>query len=255
MEPLRDETSNGNFRSTQSDMFHPVTRSIATSPRVVAQMALSHVATERNSHLNALPTASRRSTEKEKMLTGSGFCHFDQELSLERDRAAMSCRLFNTIVRTGVSIEEHTRRFLDTIRFGELASKPQQPARGQLDSAPSQVAIEAPFHCDYGYNIMFGQNILIRRNCAFNDAGRIYVGDNSIIGPSVSIFTEEISTDPRYRRTFQGIQFGRGVIIDSDCWIGGNVTILPGMIIGKGAAVMAGSVVAEVCGVCPSYQS
>lgn len=189
------------------------------------------------------------------MLAGHAYYQYDKELSLERERAAMSCRLFNTVVKIGVSIEEHTRHFLDIIQVGEVASISPLPPHRDIHTTPSQVSVEAPFHCDYGYNIIFGRNVTIRRNCAFNDAGRIHIGDNSIIGPNVSIFTEEMSTDPKYRQTCRSMQFSKGVIIESDCWIGGNVTVLPGKIIGKGVTVMAGSVVAEVRGVCSSHRN
>lgn len=249
IQPLHDEFSNGKFNNPQGDMLRPIKRSVTTDHQVVAQMALSYVAAEQHSRLNGMSVSQTSSTEKEKMLAGYEYYQYDRELSLERDRAAMSCRLFNSVIKTGGSIEEHTRHFLGSIRVGDFTSTSQLPAYRDVRSLPSKVAVEAPFHCDYGYNIILGMNVTIRRNCAFNDAGRIHIGDNSVIGPSVSIYTEEMSTDPRHRQTYRSMSFSKGVIIHSDCWIGGNVTVMPGKIIGNGATVMAGSVVAEVCGV------
>lgn len=41
----------------------------------------------------------------------------------------------------------------------------------------------------------------------------------------------------------ENIEYARPVVISDDCWIGGHVVILPGVSIGKGCTVAAGSVV------------
>lgn len=40
---------------------------------------------------------------------------------------------------------------------------------------------------------------------------------------------------------------GKEIHIEEDCWIAGNVIILPGVRIGRGSTVGAGSVVTKAC--------
>lgn len=39
---------------------------------------------------------------------------------------------------------------------------------------------------------------------------------------------------------------GGEIVIEEDCWLGGNVTVLPGVRIGRGSVVGAASVVTKV---------
>ena len=59
----------------------------------------------------------------------------------------------------------------------------------------------------------------------------------------VSIFSATHEVEVQSRR--DGIEFARPVTIGDDCWIGGNVTIMPGVNIGKGCTIGAGSVVTK----------
>ena len=64
-----------------------------------------------------------------------------------------------------------------------------------------------------------------------------------MFGPFVSIFAATHETEVQSRR--EAIEFAKGVTIGDDCWIGGNVTIMPGVTIGKGVTIGAGSVVTK----------
>ena len=62
-----------------------------------------------------------------------------------------------------------------------------------------------------------------------------------MIGPHTLITTVGHPLDYRRRREY--IAFAQSVTIEDDVWIGGHVTILPGVTIGRGAVVAAGAVV------------
>jgi acetyltransferase-like isoleucine patch superfamily enzyme len=108
------------------------------------------------------------------------------------------------------------------------------------------VVVEAPFNCDYGYNISIGQDVAIGKNCTILDTCEVKIGDRCNIGPNVNIYTATLPVDPKRRLGSRGPNLGRKITIDSDCWIGGGVTILPGRTIGKGSTVGAGSIVTRV---------
>jgi maltose O-acetyltransferase len=66
------------------------------------------------------------------------------------------------------------------------------------------------------------------------------VGDHTLFGPAVQIFTASHPLDAELRRTQE---FGKPVAIGSDVWVGGGAIILPGVSIGSRSVIGAGSVV------------
>ena len=102
------------------------------------------------------------------------------------------------------------------------------------------------FTCDYGYNVSIGQNVVIGRNCTIQDTCEVKIGDNSLIGPNVGIYTTSVSLDPKRRMGSTGPQIGKPITIEADCFIGAGAMILPGRTIGKGSTVGAGAIVTKV---------
>ncbi len=99
--------------------------------------------------------------------------------------------------------------------------------------------IEPPFYCCYGYNITIGDNTYINFNCNFVDDGKIMIGKNVLFGPNVTIATVGHPINPNMR----DYMYTDPVVIEDNCWIGANVTICPGVHIGKNSVIGAGSVV------------
>ena len=103
------------------------------------------------------------------------------------------------------------------------------------------IFVEAPFHCDYGYNIEVGENFFANYNLTILDVGKVKIGANAQIAPNVSIYTAGHPVHPESRNT--GYEYGIPITIGDNVWIGGSVTILPGVTIGSNVVIGAGSVV------------
>lgn len=104
-----------------------------------------------------------------------------------------------------------------------------------------EIIINQPFRCDYGRQITVGKRFFANFNLTVLDEARVTIGDDCFIGPNVSIYTACHSTDPIVRNTRQ--EWARPVTIGNNVWIGGSVTILPGVTIGDNVSIGAGSVV------------
>ena len=105
------------------------------------------------------------------------------------------------------------------------------------------IFVEAPFHCDYGYNIEVGENFFANYNLTILDVGKVKIGANAQIAPNVSIYTAGHPVHPESRNT--GYEYGIPITIGDNVWIGGSVTILPGVTIGNNVVIGAGSVVTK----------
>lgn len=112
-----------------------------------------------------------------------------------------------------------------------------------LGKTGENVHIEAPFHCDYGYNIEVGENFYANYNLIILDVGKVCIGDNALIAPNVSIYTAGHPIHPASRNT--GYEYGIGITIGNNVWIGGNTCIMPGVKIGNNVVIGGGSVVTK----------
>lgn len=98
-----------------------------------------------------------------------------------------------------------------------------------------------PFYCEYGTHISIGDNFFANYNCVLIDVAPIRFGDNCLLGPNVSVYTAGHPIHPETRNS--GYEYGKEVIIGNNVWIGGSVTIVPGVHIGDNVVIGAGSVV------------
>lgn len=102
----------------------------------------------------------------------------------------------------------------------------------------SDVRILTPFICDFGNRVKFGKNVFINHSAILSASGGIEFEDGVSVAPGVRIAT--INHDFNNRHTVY--TYGK-VTIKKNAWIGMNVTICPGVTIGKYAVVGAGAVV------------
>lgn len=115
--------------------------------------------------------------------------------------------------------------------------------RSLLGSIGEGFTLHSPFRCDFGRNITIGSRFVGNFNLTILDEERVSIGDNVFIGPNVSIFTIEHALVARQRN--HGVMRALPVTIADDVWIGGQCVILPGVTIGRGAVIGAGSVVTK----------
>ena len=90
-------------------------------------------------------------------------------------------------------------------------------------------------------HVHVGKNVVINFNASLVDDGDIFIGDDCMIGPNVSIVTAIHPISPRLRR--YKIQFNKPVHIGQNVWVGAGAIILPGITIGDNAIIGSGSVV------------
>ena len=112
-----------------------------------------------------------------------------------------------------------------------------------LGSVGERVWIAKTFNCDRGRNIFIGNDFTGNHNLTILDIREVRIGDHVMIGPHTLITTVSHPLSARERREYHA--WAKPVTIGDDVWIGGNVTILPGVTIGDRAVIGAGSVVTE----------
>ena len=160
-------------------------------------------------------------SERQKMLAGEPYDPLDPELVSARARARDLCQDLNL---TRESDDAERRRIL-----GELFGK-----------GGDTVWMQPPFYCDYGTNIELGERVFFNFNCTVLDVCRIRIGDYTLFGPSVQIYTPLHPLDAVARR---GKEFGKPIDIGSDVWVGGGAIIQAGVTIGSRSVIGAGSIV------------
>lgn len=113
--------------------------------------------------------------------------------------------------------------------------------KGILGKTGENVHIEAPFHCDYGSNIYVGEYFYANYNLTILDVGKVIIGDNVMFAPNVSIYTAGHPLHPDSRNS--GYEYGIDVSIGDNVWLGGGVSVMPGVRIGNNTVIGGGSVV------------
>lgn len=115
--------------------------------------------------------------------------------------------------------------------------------RGILGKAGKNCVVEQPLFCTYGYNTTVGDNFFLNVNGKLMDSGKITIGNNVFIAPNVCIITEEHAMDVEQR--IQGLEYTHPVTIGDNVWICAGALVLPGVTIGEGSVIGAGSVVTK----------
>ena len=104
--------------------------------------------------------------------------------------------------------------------------------------------IEPPLHANFGGKFVhFGKWIYANYNLTLVDDTHIYVGDDTMFGPNVTLATAGHPIAPELRG--KGLQFNMPIHIGKRCWLGAGVIVMPGVTIGDDTVIGAGSVVTK----------
>ncbi len=162
----------------------------------------------------------QKKTEKQKMLAGLAYDAWDEVLLAARNQAKLVCHQFNLL--------------------SPLDNDKRQAMLKTLLNITGHCHIEANFFCDYGTNITIGDNFYANHNLVILDVCEVKIGSNVMFGPNVMLSTASHPIDPIARRN---TEFGKPITIGNDVWLGGNVSVLPGITIHDNTVIGAGSVV------------
>ncbi|BCN31852.1 sugar O-acetyltransferase [Anaeromicropila herbilytica] len=162
--------------------------------------------------------------QKERMLAGLPYKAWLDGLSEERDENKSKIYEYNLL------------RPNEKSRMAELI-------KDILGKSGDNVFIEQPIHCDYGKNIEVGNNFFANYNCTILDVGKVTIGNNVMFAPNVSVYTAGHPIHPDSRNS--GYEYGIGIEIGDNVWVGGNVVINPGVHIGNNVVIGSGSVVTK----------
>lgn len=161
------------------------------------------------------------SSEFEKMRSAQAYDFSDPELGKSFARAKELCTRFNQMNRT----DPDYRAILEEL----------------IPGIPKTAKIAPPFNCDHGHGIIMGEHSFMNYGCVVLDSALVTLGNYVKLGPHCKLFTPQHPLDYLERR--QTVETAYPITIGDDTWVGGGVTICPGVTIGKRCVIAAGSVV------------
>lgn len=162
---------------------------------------------------------------KEKMHNGGLYLPDDEEIMREQTRCLDLLYEYNATRPT----QQDKRQKLLKEMFAEIGEG---------------CYLEPPFHANFGgKHCHFGNRVYANFNLTLVDDTHIYVGDNVMFGPNVTIATAGHPILPELRK--KGYQYNMPVRIGKNCWLGAGVIVLPGITVGDNSVIGAGSVVTK----------
>ena len=162
-------------------------------------------------------------TEREKMEQGAWYDPgADRELREARRRAADLAFAYNQTLPS------------DRDRQGELL-------RELFGHVGDRASVLSPLQVDYGYNVSLGDRSFINHGAYLMDCAPITIGNDVFIGPNLGAYTAQHPLVAEERNL--GVERALPITIEDDCWLGGDVRIMPGVTIGRGCVIGAGSIV------------
>lgn len=163
-------------------------------------------------------------SEFNKMMAGQWYNAMDYSMLKMRQENNKKTEAYSRITINTLSYKDRMAKAI-VKEFGENAN------------------IIPPFTCDYGRNVKVGDNTVINHSGVFLDTNEINIGKHALIGPKSGLYGAIHPFDVEARN--EGIEKAKTINIDDGAWLGGKVTVVPGVSIGKHSVIGAGSVVTK----------
>lgn len=161
-------------------------------------------------------------SEFDKMMAGQWYNAMDYSMLRMRQENNKKTEAYSRITINTLSYKDRMAKAI-VKEFGENAN------------------IIPPFTCDYGCNVKVGNNTVINHSGVFLDTNEINIGKHALIGPKSGLYGAIHPFDVEARN--EGIEKAKTINIGDGAWLGGKVTVVPGVSIGKHSVIGAGSVV------------
>lgn len=163
-------------------------------------------------------------SEFDKMMAGQWYNAMDYSMLKLRQENNTKTEAYSRITINTLSYKDRMAKAI-VKEFGENAN------------------IIPPFTCDYGCNVKVGNNTVINHSGVFLDTNEINIGKHALIGPKSGLYGAIHPFDVEARN--EGIEKAKTINIGDGAWLGGKVTVVPGVSIGKHSVIGAGSVVTK----------
>lgn len=163
-------------------------------------------------------------SEFNKMMAGQWYNAMDYSMLKMRQENNKKTEAYSRITINTLSYKDRIAKAI-VKEFGENAN------------------IIPPFTCDYGCNVKVGDNTVINHSGVFLDTNEINIGKHALIGPKSGLYGAIHPFDVEARN--EGIEKAKTINIGDGAWLGGKVTVVPGVSIGKHSVIGAGSVVTK----------
>ncbi|KAH8810919.1 trimeric LpxA-like protein [Xylogone sp. PMI_703] len=180
-----------------------------------------------------------------RMMRGEFYYPLTPQLNAARDRCNNAVRRFNSF-GGGLTRRQMAESWKEITQSSDPLPPPGSTEAEEYRILSAYPWIDGPIHIDYGTNIRIGSGTYINCNAVFIDTCLVTIGSRVLIGPNVSFFSGTHPLDPDLRDGLNGPASGGTITIGDDCWVAGNVVFLPGITVGDGCTIGAGSVVNKV---------
>ncbi|KAI9665198.1 MAG: hypothetical protein M1831_002208 [Alyxoria varia] len=181
---------------------------------------------------------------KERKQRGELYHAFAPDILEERYRAMAAKNRYND--NRDTSRRARVRLWRDITQDPRpLPSENPNPEADEDQFHSTDPWIESPIYFDFGYNLLIHPTAYVNLNCTFIDTCAVHIGARTLVGPGCHFYSGTHPLDPAVRNGTEGPEGGGEIWVEEDCWIAGNVTILPGVRVGRGSTVGAGSVVTK----------
>lgn len=171
-------------------------------------------------------------SEEERIFSGKLFDARCGELRDLKHRAHILCQRFNALDEYDPSRSSLIKEFIGGIG--------------------SRFYFQGPVQFNYGCHTFIGENFFANFNTTIMDDGKIFIGDNVMFGPNVSLMATNhplIADERLHMRYPDGhvstSEYADEIHIGNNVWMACNVTVLGGVTIGNNVVIGAGSVVTK----------